>query len=742
MYDAIVIGSGIGGLTTAGLLAQVANQRVLVLEKHLTPGGLTHTFSRNGATWDTGVHYLGQLAPGKPLRRYFDLLSGGQLAWNPIPAPYDRFIYPDLDFAAPTGRDNQIAELTALFPTEANAIRRWFRDTRRAAHWLTLSYIQTMTPGPIGAAIRWFQRCTGALATTTTRSVLDARFRSPELKALLASQWGDYGLPPHQSAFASHALIVEHYLDGAWFPTGGSAMIARTIEKGIEEKGGAVRVAQDVTEILIEQGRAVGVRVCDRRSAQSRQREYRAPVIISGIGALSTLTGLLPTAAPVGTATAPLRQQLAALGRSSSAVSVHLQLKEHPRTIGASGGNIWVYRDTDHDAPQDAALLHGQPRSVFVSFSAAKSGESHHTAEIVSFTGPEPFARWADRPPHNRGADYEEFKHRLAAGLIALAETALPGLRELIDYVDVSTPLTFEHYTAQPGGACYGLPGTPQRVAAGPIGPRTPVPGLFLTGQDVVASGIAGALMGGVAAASQVLGPHGYPLIASRLRKPPRPFTSQLPEGKYHGRVASTRRLTATVWELVLDVPGVQSFTPGQFARLEVAPAIWRDYSIVGIHGHQVRLLISTHTGGPGSRFVATAMPGSALVVELPLGQFSGTGAKRRRVFVATGTGLAPLLPMLARAPRTDDLLLFGCRFAKDDLTQLLDDPLPANIIRCITGEQVPGARRARVTEVLAELACDVADTEFFLCGSAAMVADATTLLAQRGAQYIYTEPY
>lgn len=742
MYDAIVIGSGIGGLTTAGLLTQVANQRVLVLEKHLTPGGLTHTFSRDGATWDTGVHYIGQLAPGMTLRRYFDLLTGGQLAWNPVPAPYDRFIYPGLDFASPAGRDKQISELTALFPAEAKAIRRWFRDTRRAARWLTLSFIQTMTPGPIAAAIRWFQRRTRALATATTRSVLDARFRSAELKALLTSQWGDYGLPPHQSAFAYHALIVEHYLDGAWFPDGGSARIARTIEKGIEERGGAVRVAQEVTEILIEQGRAVGVRVHDRRGPHSHQREYRAPVIISDIGALGTLTNLLPTSGLVGTTTAPLRQQLAALGRSSSAVSVHLKLKEHPRTIGAPGGNLWVYRDGNHDTLQDDALLRGQPRSAFVSFSSAKSGETHHTAEIVCFTGPEPFARWAARPPHNRGADYETLKETLATCLISLAETALPGLRDLISYIDVSTPLTIAHYISQPDGACYGLPGTPQRVAAGPIGPRTPIPGLFLTGQDVVASGIAGALMGGVAAASQVLGSRGYPLISARLRKPPRPFAPKLPEDKYLGRVASTRRLTATVWELVLDVPGAADFTPGQFARLEVAPATWRDYSIVSIRDHQVRLLISTHTGGPGSRFVATATPGSPLVVELPLGQFTSTGSARRRVFVATGTGLAPLLPMLASAPGPDDALLFGCRFAKDDLTQLLDDPLPANTIRCVTGEQVPGTRRTRVTEALAELACDVADTEFFLCGSAAMVADASALLAQRGAQYIYSEPY
>ena len=79
MYDAIVIGSGIGGLTTAGLLARVAGRRVLVLEKHIEPGGLTHTFHRDGFSWDVGLHYIGQLEPGSLLRAYLDHLSGGEL---------------------------------------------------------------------------------------------------------------------------------------------------------------------------------------------------------------------------------------------------------------------------------------------------------------------------------------------------------------------------------------------------------------------------------------------------------------------------------------------------------------------------------------------------------------------------------------------------------------------------------------------------------------------------------------
>ena len=97
-WDAIVIGSGIGGLTAAGLLARVAKMRVLVLEKHTERGGLTHTFRRDGASWDVGLHYVGNVQEGSFERRIFDFLSGAALRWNQMPDDFERFIYPGVDF--------------------------------------------------------------------------------------------------------------------------------------------------------------------------------------------------------------------------------------------------------------------------------------------------------------------------------------------------------------------------------------------------------------------------------------------------------------------------------------------------------------------------------------------------------------------------------------------------------------------------------------------------------------------
>ena len=106
-YDVIIIGSGIGGMTAANLLAKIGKKKVLVLEQHWEPGGLTHEFKRKGKFhWDVGIHYVGKLQPGSLDTQVLDFISEGEIKWNDMPYMYDVFHYPGLDFSVPSDKDD------------------------------------------------------------------------------------------------------------------------------------------------------------------------------------------------------------------------------------------------------------------------------------------------------------------------------------------------------------------------------------------------------------------------------------------------------------------------------------------------------------------------------------------------------------------------------------------------------------------------------------------------------------
>ncbi len=126
-FDVIVVGSGIGALTTAALLAKRAAKRVLVLERHYTAGGYTHVFKRPGYEWDVGVHYVGEFhCPGSELTAIFDYVGNGGVEWAPVGDVYDRIAIGDETYDFVTGADRLQSCLKARFPGEERAIDRYF----------------------------------------------------------------------------------------------------------------------------------------------------------------------------------------------------------------------------------------------------------------------------------------------------------------------------------------------------------------------------------------------------------------------------------------------------------------------------------------------------------------------------------------------------------------------------------------------------------------------------------------
>jgi|JI10StandDraft_1071094.scaffolds.fasta_scaffold02828_9 all-trans-retinol 13,14-reductase len=503
-WDAIVIGSGLGGLTAAAMLARHAGQRVLVLERHYTAGGFTHTFHRPGYEWDVGVHYVGDVhREGTLLRRAFDHLSDGQLGWASLGDVYDTIIVGDDRYPFVAGRERFRQTMHERFPNERDAIDRYLQLIRETVHASKRFFLEKALPPMLGAVAGPILRGPAMRhARKTVREVMATLTGDRRLTAVLTGQYGDYGLPPAQASWFMHAMLVGHYLGGGAYPVGGSARIAQTMLPGIEAAGGAVITSAEVAEIVVERDRAVGVRLASGE-------EVRAARVISDAGLALTFGKLVPREVA---ARHDLKPTVAGAPPSFAHVSLYAGFRHDAAALGLGRSNLWVYPDDDHD--RSVARFLADPAAplpvAYLSFPSAKDPDfanrfpGRATVEVIGVAPYAAFAPWAGTPWKKRGADYEALKASLRDRLLAELYRQCPAVEGKVDHAELSTPLTTQHFAGHPSGEIYGLAHTPERFAARHLRPHTPIANLFLTGADICTAGVGGALMGGVLTATAI----------------------------------------------------------------------------------------------------------------------------------------------------------------------------------------------------------------------------------------------
>jgi len=494
-FDATVIGSGIGGLTAAAALAK-CGRRVLVLEQHTQLGGLTQTFRRDPYTFATGVHYIGGVGDAAGADGQFGRMLGwlteGRLKFASIGSPYDVIRLPEFEFPIEAPQSAYVARLKAMFPAEVAAIDAYFAACGDAQKAVMALMAAKAMPAPIAAAMRWLsagrvRRALGATAADAVRN-----FRDPLLAAVLAARWGDYGLLPSRAPLAVHALVTGSYAGGAYYPVGGPARFAQALAETIRAVGGDLRSGAMVSEIGVREGRIAGVRLASGESIE-------ATLVISAAGVRNTVSALAASVAPAW------REAVASLESGMSYVSLYLGFNGDIRAHGATPANVWVYetgdigrlweRPTDEDAP-----------GIFVSFPSLKDptheDPTHHTAEVVAFCKWDAFAPWADSAFGQRPEEYQATKEWIAKQLLAQFKRHFPRLAPLVDFHELSTPLSQNAFVHADRGAAYGLEMSAERMGTPALDVRTPVKGLLLAGQDVTGPGVQGAFMGGFMAAA------------------------------------------------------------------------------------------------------------------------------------------------------------------------------------------------------------------------------------------------
>jgi phytoene dehydrogenase-like protein len=510
-WDAVVIGSGLGGLTCAAYLC-AAGQRTLVLEGHLVAGGNSQVFRRRVGDrhyeFDVGVHYIGECGPDGLITR---ILGGAGLAerivFRPLdPDGYSHLVFPDLHFRVPAGWDRYRERLIATFPAEAEPlgrvvdVMRAVADQARRVQTRELPMAELAQRAP--EFLEWGIRpVTGLFA---------AHHLSEAATAVLLGEQGDYAVRPSKTPTALAAGLTDHYMRGAFYPEGGGQVLAGRLVEMIRAHGGEVRTKAPVARVRVEEGRVAGVELA------RDGRRIDAPVVVSNADLKRTVLELVG-ADHFRPATV---ERVREFRMSLPLFTLYLGLDVDLRERGVPNANWWIWPTTDLEglyAEVEAGTM-PDPPVAYVACASLKDPESPHLAprghtnlQIMTLV-PHDYALWhVERGPaeggrYHRDPEYRRRKAALAERLLGVAEQVIPDLAGHVDWQETATPVTQERFTHSTGGTSYGIEFACDQMGPMRLGPETEIPGLYLCGASTPSGhGIGGVMRSGVIAAGAVL---------------------------------------------------------------------------------------------------------------------------------------------------------------------------------------------------------------------------------------------
>ncbi len=478
VFDVVVLGSGISGLSTAALLARYGFS-VAVLEQHNRIGGYLHCFSRFGHIYDTGAHYTGYMQPGQPFRKFLEFIDCyHEDVFQPMTdGAYDRFDFPSFSFEFKHGYEPTIESLLKVFPDEEAAIRKYFvlvQDAANASPFFSFENYDFTK----------FQH----YSQFTVEAILKDLTSNKRLISALSAYCLLHGSGPETSPFVHHAVATDSLIKGATGFKQGGQRLADIFQNKIQSQGGKCFLKEKAHSIEDD---SQGV-----FSVKTQNRSFEAKWVVSTLHPRKLLE-----ICKSQSLTPAFQSRIQRQNETTGVLGVYANAR------GPNPFRAWTnYYCFNSDTPFSKESAQQVDSSIFISCPKKEDSVGDYP---FTFHAPAPyewFSEWQDSRTMRRGEGYLKLKRELAQKVLDRVGEYHPRTRELITEFDVSTSLSNAHYNNSHQGSSFGIDQSLNTIGIRSLGPRTPVRNLLIAGQNTLCSGLFPSALSSLRACSQIVG--------------------------------------------------------------------------------------------------------------------------------------------------------------------------------------------------------------------------------------------
>ena len=488
-YDIVIIGSGMGGLVCGDILSR-EGYSVCILEKNKQIGGCLQTYVRDRVIFDSGVHYLGGLDKGQNLYQlfqYLGIMDKLKLKKMDVDA-FDKIIMDndDKEYVFAQGYDNFIQKLLVDFRSEEKALRLYCDKIKEVCGKFPLYNLRT--GGGFGNK--------SEVMEIDTKQFIESITADKKLQEVLVGNNMLYAGQPGKTPFYVHAMILNSYIESSWKCINGGSQIGHLMSKNIHNRGGFIKRDCAVKKIVVEEGKVSHVIV-------DNERRIDGKLFISNIHPAKTLemtdTALIKNA---------FRNRIKSLENSISNFTLNIIFKEG--AFKYFQHNYYYFKE-GHVWEQGNYTEANWPLGYVIFAGAGKNTDYAESMTILAYMRYDEVEKWdytfnTVSEAEERGKDYEAFKKQKAEKLLNKVEEKFPGLRESIKTYYTATPLSYRDYIGNDDGSMYGIVKDYRDPVKTLISPRTKLPNLFFTGQNLNLHGVLGAAMSGIVTCVDLMG--------------------------------------------------------------------------------------------------------------------------------------------------------------------------------------------------------------------------------------------